>query len=151
MKVIIEIPRGDDRRRHIKPDKSGFIDLGPTKDVIPVNNGIMPVHYGYIPETLNATEGDEIDALVLSGKPLKVGQEVEVEPITLINREDGDDKVVVVDETKKSMRSWNDVTEDERKLNESFFSYHHKFRSIENAESARGYVEDGYRRYHNVS
>lgn len=26
MKAIIEIPKGDDRRRHLKHDKSGFIE-----------------------------------------------------------------------------------------------------------------------------
>ena len=53
MKVIIEIPKGDDRRRHLKWDKSGFVDLGPIIEKIPVNGGIMPVDYGYIPGTEN--------------------------------------------------------------------------------------------------
>lgn len=143
MKAIIEIPKGDDRRRHIKPDKSGFIDLGPTKDVIPVNDGIMPVHYGYIPETLNEKEGDEIDVLVLSDNKLKVGQEVEIEPIALIRREDKDDKVVAVDESRKMLQNWNDIPEHEQKLIEDFFSYHHKFQSIEDARSAKRCVDIG--------
>lgn len=147
MKAIIEIPKGDNRRRHIKYDKSGFIDLGPIKDVIPVNDGVIPVHYGYIPRTLNEKEGDEIDILVLSDNILEVGQEIEVEPIALINREDGDDKIIATDETKKSVKRWVDVAEDERKMIESFFSYHHRFKSIEDAESARQYVENGSRQF----
>ncbi len=121
MKAIIEIPKGDNRRRHIKYDKSGFIDLGPTKDVISVNDGIMPIHYGYIPETLNEKEGDEIDILILSNKALEVGQEIEVEPIALIRRDDEDDKIVAVDETMISIKKWSEIPEDERKLIESFF------------------------------
>lgn len=145
--AIIEIPKGDDRRRHVKPDKSGFIDLGPTKNIIPINNGIMPVHYGYIPGTLNEKEGDEIDVLILSDNELKVGQEVDVEPISLIKREDGDDKVVAVDETKKLLQKWDDISESERRLIEDFFSYHHKFLSVEDAKSARSYIEDGYKSF----
>lgn len=142
MKVIIEIPKGDDRRRHFKFDKTGFIDLGPTKDVIPVNDGIMPVHYGYIPGTLNEEEGDEIDVLVLSQKSTVVGQELEVELIALIRRADGDDKVVAVDATRKSIKSWSDIPENERKLIEEFFSYHHKFLSIDDARAASDYVKN---------
>jgi inorganic pyrophosphatase len=142
MKVIIEIPRGDDRRRHMKYDKSGFIDLGPTKDVIPINDGIMPIHYGYIPGTLNAKEGDEIDVLVLSEKSYAVGEEINVNPIALIKRADGDDKVVAIDDTTSLIKYWNDVKKEERELIESFFSYHHKITSIENFEVTKKYLED---------
>jgi len=141
MKAIIEIPKGDDRRRHIKPDKSGFIDLGPTKEVIPVNNGIMPINYGYIPDTLNEKEGDEIDVLVLSDKLFEVGQEIEIEPIALIKRSDGDDKIVAVDETRNSIEKWENIPEAERNLIEKFFSYHYKLLSIEDAEIAKKYIK----------
>lgn len=147
MLAIIEIPKGDDRRRHLKHDKSGFIDLGPIKDVIPINNGVMPVHYGYIPKTLNEKEGDEIDILVLSDANLKVGQETEVEPIALIRRTDGDDKIIATDATKKMIKGWNNIPENERKLIEDFFSYHYKFRSIENSAIATQYVKNGHESY----
>lgn len=147
MKVIIEIPKGDERRRHIKPDKSGFVDLGPTKDIIPVNDGVMPVHYGYIPETLNTNEGDEIDVLVLSDSVPSVGGELDVRPIALIRRADGDDKIVAVDVAKDSINEWGDVPEGERHLIEKFFSYHHAFLSIENADIAKQYIEEGRREY----
>lgn len=144
---MIEIPKGDNRRWHMKPDKSGFIDLGPIKDIIPVNEGIMPIHYGYIPETLNENEGDEIDILVLSDKALKVGQEIDVEPIALIRRADGDDKVVAVDENRKLVKGWDEVTQGEKELIEKFFSYHHRFLSIENHEVARKYIDDGNKQF----
>jgi inorganic pyrophosphatase len=147
MKAIIEIPKGDDRRRHLKDDKSGFIDLGQIRDIIPINDGVMPVHYGYIPETLNEKEGDEVDVLVLSDKSLEVGQEVEVEPIALIRRKDKDDKVVAVDESKKTLQKWDDIPEPERKLIEDFFSYHHEFLSIEDGQFAREYVDSGHKQF----
>lgn len=143
MKAIIEIPKGDTRRRHMAYDKSGFIDLGPIREVIPVNGGIMPIHYGYILDTLNEKEGDEIDALVLSDDKTEVGQEIEIEPISLIRRADGDDKIVAISKSTKNIAKWNDIPEGERKLIENFFSYHHKFQSIENAESAKRYIEKG--------
>ncbi len=151
MKAIIEIPKGDDRRRHIKPDKSGFVDLGPTKEIIPINNGVMPIDYGYLSETLNEKEGDEIDVLVLSDRILRVGQEVEVEPIALIKRGDEDDKIVAVDETKKSIRRWDEIGESERRLIESFFSYHHRFVAIEDAQTAEQYINNARRRFSETS
>lgn len=147
MIAIIEIPKGDDRRRHIKYDKSGFIDLGPIRETIPVNNGIMPVHYGYIPETLNKIEGDEIDILVLSNKSYAVGEKIEVEPIALLRREDGDDKIVAVDEIMRSIKSWDDIPHTERELIQSFFTYYHKFISFENTDDAIKYVEKGSRQF----
>lgn len=141
MKVIIEMPKGDDRRRHLQHDKSGFIDLGLIKEVIPVNNGLMPVNYGYIPETVNETEGDEIDVLVLSERILNIKEEIEVNPIALIKRADGDDKVVAVDETRGQTKTWADITEEERDLIISFFSYHSKIDVIESAEVANEYLQ----------
>lgn len=147
MKVIIEMPKGDTRRRHFKFDKTGFIDLGPIVDVIPINNGIMPVNYGYICETLNEEEGDEIDVLVFSENILSIGQEIEVEPIALIKRADGDDKVVAIDNTILNIKSWEDILENEKDVIEKFFSYHHEFKSILNAEAAKDYIENGYKQF----
>ncbi len=141
MKIIIEMPKGDSRRRHIKPDKSGFIDLGPIKEVIPINEGIIPVNYGYIPGTLNKNEGDEVDVLVLSENTFIVGQEIEVKPIALIRRADGDDKIVAVDNTKNQYKRWQDIPMAERGLIENFFSFHHKIIFIDSAEEAMDYIK----------
>jgi inorganic pyrophosphatase len=142
MKAIIEIPKGDDRRRHLKFDKSGFVDLGPIKDVISVNEGVMPVNYGFLKNTLNKKEGDEIDVLVLSENKLKVGQEIEVHLVALIKRADGDDKIVAVDETKKKITQWEDISKSDRSLIEKFFSFKSAFKTIENAEMAKKYVKN---------
>lgn len=144
VKAIIEIPRGDDRRRHFKYDKTGFIDLGPIKDAIPVNDGVMPVHYGYIPNTVNPVEKDEIDVLVLSDRETVVGEEMNVRPVALICRADGDDKVIAVDETRDSIHEWSDIPEETRVLIEEFFSYHHEILSIEDADSVRAYVRANF-------
>ena len=142
MKAVIEIPKGDDRRRHLNHDKTGFVDLGPIKDMIQVNEGIMPVDYGFIPETLNKKDDDEVDALVLSDKKFKVGQEVEVKAVAILKRSDGDDKIIVVDETKKSIKEWQDIPKETRNLIENFFGNRNKVIAIENAKKAKQYVEE---------
>lgn len=138
---MIEIPKGDDRRRHYNTGQKRFVDLGAIKDVIPVNGGLMPVDYGFFPGTLNKEEGDEIDVLVLTEKKLKVGEKMEVWPIALIEREDGDDKIVAVDDTCRSIKDWAGVPADLRKLIKEFFSHHSCFRSIRGAEQAKLYIE----------
>jgi inorganic pyrophosphatase len=140
IKVVIEIPKGDDRRRHLKYDKTGFIDLGPIKDQIPVNDGVMPVDYGYVPETENEAEKDELDVLLISKKIFKVGAVAEATPIALLRRDDGDDKIIAVDIDSK-MAEWKDVPEVQKNAILDFFSYHHKFTSIESAEAAIRYVD----------
>jgi len=147
IQAIIEMPKGDTRRRHMKYDKSGFIELGLIKDVIPVNDGIMPVHYGYIPETLNERESDEVDVLIFSEKETKVGEKIDVQPIALIQREDGDDKVVAVDDSMKELHVWNDIPESVRKVIVDFFGYHSKIVSIEDAGDAIYYVKNGRKQY----
>ncbi len=64
--AIIEMPEGDTRRRHMAHDHSGIVDLGLLKDKVPVNDGIMPINYGFIPHTKNSVEGDELDVIVFS-------------------------------------------------------------------------------------
>lgn len=145
MKIIIEMSKGDSRRRHIKYDKSGFIDLGPIKEIIPVNDGKMPVNYGFFPETLNVSEGDEVDVLIISNNILEVGGEFDVRPIAIMRREDGDDKIVAADASVPEIEKWEDISEEERTLIKSFFSYHYKFIIIEGAVMAKEYLENARR------
>lgn len=141
MKIVIEMPKGDDRRRHLGYDKSGFVDIGPIKDVIPVNNGIMPVDYGYVPNTFNASDKDEVDVLLISSNKYSVGDEAVVEPIGLLRREDGDDKIIAVD-VGNPIKNWVELPDEVRKSITEFFGYKHKIISIEGAEVAVKYLED---------
>lgn len=148
MKAVIEIPRGDDRRRHIRYDHKGFIDLGPIKDKIPINHGIMPVHYGYLRGTYNEQEGDEVDVLIISREKFSVGQTVEVTPIALILRDDGDDKIVAVDSTTVAIEKWADLSSGDQKMLLDFFGYRHRILSVENATEARQYIVRNTNRNH---
>ncbi|MBU1046861.1 inorganic diphosphatase [Patescibacteria group bacterium] len=135
-KAFIEIPKGDDRRRHMKFDKSGLIDLGPIKDVIPVNDGVMPVHYGYILDTLNTEENppEELDVLIFSDKDYSVSDIVDIKPIALIEREDKDHKIAAVD--LDSEKTWEDINETEKELIKDYFGYKSKITSITGQDTA---------------
>ena len=139
--IVIEIPKGDNRRRHLKYDKSGFIDLGPIKEKIPVNDGIMPVHYGYIPGTQNMAEKDEVDALLISEKTFRVGEEITIRAIALLRREDVDDKIVAVEPDAQGL-TWDDVDAVTRKIVVDFFGYTSKIISIESSETAVQYISE---------
>jgi inorganic pyrophosphatase len=114
MKAIIEIPKGSNRRIHIKNDKAGFVDLGLIKDKITANNGIMPVNYGFIPETFNEFDGDELDVCVLSNKILETGTEAKIRPIALVIRADNDHKVIATDNSIETLHEWADIPDNEK-------------------------------------
>lgn len=140
MKAVIEIPKGCDRRIHLKFDKTEFEDFGPIKDKIPVNEGVIPVDYGFIADT-HTKENDEVDVLIFSNREFKTGDEVEVEVIGIIKRADGDDKVLAVDDSRPEIKTWLDISETERQLIEEFFSHHHKFLAIEGKTEAEDYIK----------
>lgn len=142
IKAIIEMPKGDTRRRHLNYEKTAIVDLGSIADKIPVNNGIMPVAYGYIPNTLNPKENDEIDILVLSNLDFKVGDMVETEAVSIIKRDDGDDKIVAIDKTIMGIHAWEDIDLQLRNLITDFFSYQHKIELIEDAKAAETFIEE---------
>ena len=147
MKAIIEMPKGDIRRRHLNYEKTGFIDLGLIKDKIPVNDGVMPIAYGYISETLNVDEGDEIDVLVFSDENLKIGQEIEIDPIALLKRTDGDDKIVAAHKERGEVENWESVPKENRELIISFFGCNSPIEVIESRGAALEYVKQGSKNF----
>ena len=124
----------------MKYDKSGFVDLGPIKDEIPVNEGIMPVSYGYILGTINKEEKEEqkeeLDALVLSENKFSIGGEVEIEPIALLEREDKDHKIVAREIGSEKYATWADIPEEEMKLLLDYFGYKSPITHIGTKEEA---------------
>jgi inorganic pyrophosphatase len=150
VRVFIEIPKGDDRRRHLSHDKSKMLDLGPTKRVIPVNKGIMPIAYGFIIGTLQMEESaknpneipDEVDILVYSKRDFKVGEKTSTTPIAIMARKDGDHKVVAVDSTTiRKIRKWGDIPLGERDLILKYFGYKSPIISVRGASAAVDYIE----------
>jgi inorganic pyrophosphatase len=139
--AIIEMPKGETRRIHLSYNKSeGFIDLGPIKEQIPVNDGVMPVHYGYIENTLNSEDDDNVDVLIFSSLNYKTGDKVEIEIIGMLNRKDGDHKVIATD-TSISINDFSEVPKDEQKLILDYFGYKSEIISIDEKAKAFEYIE----------
>lgn len=139
-KAVVEIPKGSDRRIHMKHDGSGFEDFGPIKERIPVNDGVMPVTYGYIENAVNKTELDNVDVIIFSNKHHKTGDEIDVEIIGLFNREDGDHKVIAIDESV-SYKEFLEVPAVERNLILNYFGYKHGI-MVEDKIKATKYLEE---------
>ncbi len=89
--VIIEDPVGSTVRHHWNAETNNW-----TTSPHPHSSRPWPANYGYIVDTRNPADGDELDILVLSTDPLETGQQVEVQAIGVLLRPDGDDKVVGV-------------------------------------------------------
>ena len=118
-------------------DGSGFIDLGLIRDQISVNDGVMPVAYGYLLHYINATEKDNVDALIFSESKFKTGDEIEVEVFGILTREDGDHKVLARDSTV-SFQSMDDL--DNKKLLLDYFGFKSRVVSVGDKNIAKEYL-----------
>lgn len=89
--VMIEDPDGSTIRHHWNSESGTWIEKPH-----PYSSRPWPANYGYILNTRNPADNDELDILVLSTDPLQTGQKVEVQAIGVLLRPDGDDKVLGV-------------------------------------------------------
>ena len=139
--ATIEIPKGSNRRIHMSYDMIGFIDLGPIEEQIPVNGGVMPVHYGYINGTMNSGEGDEVDVIIFSKKSYNTGDKIEIEILGTLIRKDGDHKVIARDNSEDEA-VFQDLSEIDRKLIMDYMGYKSPIVSIDTKEQAMEYVKN---------
>ncbi len=136
---IVEIPKDCDRRIHKSNETGEFVDFGSIQELIRVNEGKMPVCYGFLKNIINKSEGDEVDLLIFSKGEYKTGDEVEVELLGLIEREDGDHKVVAKDGSV-SFSKIEDIGSLEWGLVLDYFGFKHKITSVQSKEKAIEYV-----------
>jgi len=134
-KIIIENPKGSKKKYELskkgklKFDKSlrpGFAWIG---------------NYGFFPETL-AGDGDALDVLVLSRKPVKPKTTLKVKPIAIMHMIDQgkkDDKVIAVGARSKPRK----LKKSEMEKIEYFFKYYKRrkvkiggFGGVEKAKKA---------------
>ncbi|MEM3715104.1 MAG: inorganic diphosphatase, partial [Nitrososphaeria archaeon] len=96
VEVLIEMPKGESRRIHLAYSRAFYIDLGPIKNIIPVNEGKMPIAYGFVVGTLirDEEEESELDAIVYSKKDYKIGDRIRAYPIAALHIKNGDHKIV---------------------------------------------------------
>lgn len=140
-KAVVEIPKGCDRRIHLSYDGINFIDLGLIKEQIPINEGIMPVCYGYIENTINEIEKDNVDVIIFSNKSYNSKDKIDIEIIGMLNREDGDHKVIAVDDSV-SFKDFNEINIEEKNLIMEYFGYKSKIISIDNKDKTFEYIQN---------
>lgn len=136
--ILIEIPKGETRRLHIEWTRAHWLDMGHIKDVIPVNEGVMPIDYGFVIGTKvseDVDKVDELDAVLYSNKKFSIGEKIKAAPIASIILENGDHKIVFVDDSVK-VKIWEDIPEIKRKLFLEYFGYKSKVKSIGNKQDA---------------
>lgn len=129
--ILIEMPKGESRRIHLDYSRNYYIDLGPIKNVIPINEGKMPIAYGFVIGTLikDEEEESELDAIVYSENDYKIGDRVNAYPIAAIHIKNGDHKIVFVDDTTKG-KLWDNIPSDERDTILKYFGYKSPVESI---------------------
>ena len=140
LKAVVEIPKGCDRRIHLSYDGINFIDLGLIKEQIPVNEGVMPICYGYIENTINKIEKDNIDVIIFSNKSYHSKDKIDIEIIGMLNMEDGDHKVIAVDDSV-TFKDFNEINTKERNLILEYFGYKSKIISIDNKNNTFEYIQ----------
>lgn len=145
LKAIIEIPKDNDQRWHLDYFSPEIKNFGPIKSVIPINDGKMPVAYGYIENVFNHEETNEdgikenLDVLVFSNKDFGIGESIDVTPFAMFVREDGDHKVISRDETFP-LEKWKDISLVERELLLEFFGYKSKIKEIVEKNKTEEYI-----------
>jgi len=122
VEAVIEIPAGSDVK--YERDAAGriFVDR-----FLPLPVA-YPANYGAIPGTL-AGDGDELDVLVHTRRPIAPGAFIRVRPIGILRMRDvgeADDKIIAVpapgvDPAYNHMRSIDDLPEAERTRIAAFF------------------------------
>jgi inorganic pyrophosphatase len=139
---MIEIPKGDGRRIHLDYSRTYFIDLGPIKKAIPINDGIMPIAYGFVIGTKGkeAGENDELDALLYSKKSFNVGDRTRASPIAVLNLENNDHKVVFADDS--AIKNWRDLPQNDRNLLLKYFGYKSPINRIEDKMEALRLIQE---------
>ena len=100
--VIVEVPIGGEPIKYELDKKSGALVV----DRFLHTPMRYPGNYGFVPHTLS-DDGDPIDVLVASTRPLLPGSIINVRPIGVLKMEDesgGDEKVIAVPSPKLTKR-----------------------------------------------
>jgi len=92
--TVVEIPEGSRLKVEWHRETATF-----TLDRVEPAIFAKPCNYGFIPQTLDEEDGDELDTLIICPEPLTTGVWLEAKVIGVLKFEDDgevDDKVVVV-------------------------------------------------------
>ena len=128
--VFVEIPQGVSVKYELDKD-SGFIFV----DRFLYTEMNYPFNYGFVPGTL-AQDGDPVDILVLSSKPVVPGVVIPSRPIGMLEMEDEagiDNKVIAVPLPKLDIKfkNYNDVTDIPAKIKEEIKFFFENYKKLE--------------------
>jgi inorganic pyrophosphatase len=118
--VVIEDPRGSVVRHHWDDAGQEWIERPH-----PHTSSPWPVNYGYLPETRNPADDDDLDAMVLASNPVPTGARVVVRIVGLLQRPDGDDKLLGVlkdDPAFRNITRLQEVPQSELQAIETWFA-----------------------------
>lgn len=128
--VYIEIPEGVSVKYELDKD-SGFIFV----DRFLFTEMNYPFNYGFIPNTL-ADDGDPVDVLVLSSKPVVPGVVIACRPIGMLEMEDEagiDNKIVAVPLPKidQKFKDYNDISDIPQKTKDDLKYFFENYKKSE--------------------
>lgn len=123
--TVVEIPKGSTMKIEWDRGRAAFVLDRVEPSIFP-----KPSNYGFIPQTLDE-DGDELDTLIVTEKPLETGVWLEAKIIGIMNFEDqgeADHKVVVVPaddrHTDDSINSLEDLGERWKEQVEHHFTHY---------------------------
>lgn len=128
--VLIEIPQGVSVKYELDKESGAvFVDRFLYTEME------YPFNYGFIPQTL-AGDGDPVDVLVLSSKPVVLGVVIPSRPIGMLEMEDEageDSKVIAVPLSKVDPKfaSYNDVLDIPEKIKEEITYFFENYKKTE--------------------
>jgi len=123
--TVVEIPKGSTNKIEWDRQRAAFV-LDRVEPMI----FAKPVNYGFIPQTLDE-DGDELDTLIVTDRPLTTGVWLEARIIGILNFEDdgeADHKIVVVPadnrQTDNSIKTLEDLGHRWKEQIEHHFSHY---------------------------
>ncbi len=128
--VVIEIPQGVSVKYELEKESGAiFVDR-----FLYTEMG-YPFNYGFIPQTL-AGDGDPLDVLVLSSKPVSVGVVIPSRPIGVLEMTDeaGEDSKIIAVPTKKidpKFSSWENVFDIPEKTKQEIVYFFENYKKTE--------------------
>lgn len=129
LNAIIEIPRGS-RAKYEIDKESGLIKL----DRVIYASMYYPLNYGFIPQTLG-DDGDPLDIVVLtqvSVVPLCLIPSKVIGVMQMIDRGEGDEKIIAVAEQDPSVSHISDVSDLPPHLTSELRHFFENYKTLEN-------------------
>lgn len=156
--VLVEVPIGGEPIKYEIDKEAGVLVV----DRFLYTAMRYPGNYGFVPHTLSG-DGDPVDVLVCSTRPLVPGALINVRPVGVLMMEDDggkDEKIMAVPSAHLTLRyenihNYTDLPEITRQQVEHFFSHYKdlepgkwtKILGWGDAETARRYIIEGLERY----